>query len=140
MSGHYCPDTCRIIRSSSPYLLGILNSRLIWFVIRHTVPPFRGNYRRLYGPLFENIPVFVPDFDDPGDSSRHDSLEALVGLMLILQMRSAETNDLSEKTGYHQDIMELDCRIDAIVYELYRLTPEEIMIVEKDTAGEKPSC
>ncbi|MCE5297678.1 MAG: Eco57I restriction-modification methylase domain-containing protein [Methanoregulaceae archaeon] len=140
VSGHYCPDTCRIIGSSSPYLLSILNSRLIWFVIRNTVPPFRGDYRRLYGPLFEHIPVFVPDFDDRAESARHDSLEALVGRVLLIRKRSAETNDIRKKTLYRQQIMELDRRIDGIVYELYRLSPEEIMIVEKDTPGEEPSC
>jgi hypothetical protein len=139
-SGHYCASTCRIISSSSPYLLGILNSRLIWFIIRQTIPPIRGEYRRLYGSRFETIPVFVPDFDDPGELSRHNSLEALVGRLLLLRKRSAETNDIRAKTLYQQQITELDRLIDGIVYELYRLTPEEIMIVEKDTAGEEPSC
>lgn len=140
LAGHYCPDTCRIIRSSSLYLLGILNSRLIWFLIRQTVPPFRGDYRRLFGPLFENIPVFVPDFDDPAEAARHDSLEVLVGQMLIIGKRFAETNDTREKTMSRQKIAELDRQIDDIVYELYRLTPEEVMIVEMDKTSREPSC
>jgi hypothetical protein len=133
-SGHYCPDTCRIISTSSLYLLGILNSRLTWFFIRQTLPQFRGDCRKLYGHHFENIPVFVPDFEDPDDTARHDALEALVQQMLTLQERSARLKDSGDAPRYRLQIAELDRRIDAIVYDLYGLTPDEIRIVEDASA------
>jgi hypothetical protein len=140
ISGCYCPDTCRILSSASLYLLGLLNSRLIRFIIRQTLPPSNGDYRRLYGHHFENIPVFVPDFDDVRDKSLHDSLEALVQEMLTVQERYAETDDTGDETIYRHQIRELDRRIDAIVYDLYRLTPEEIRIVEKNSGNQEKSC
>jgi hypothetical protein len=138
-SGHYLPDSCRFIRSSSPYLLGILNSRLIWFFIRQTVPPFRGDYRKFCGRHFENIPIFVPDFDHPGDTSWHDSLEALVMQMIGIQKRAAETDNVPEKDRYREQIRELDERIDMIVCDLYALTPEERLVMHKETADWHPS-
>ncbi len=139
MAGHYCPDTCRIISTSSLYLLGILNSRLTWFFIRQTLPQVRGDCRKLSGPQFENIPVFVPDFEDPDDTGRHDALEALVQQMLTLQERSARTNDSGDVQRYRLQIAELDRRIDAIVYDLYGLTPDEIRIVEDASARDATS-
>ena len=138
-SGHYLLDSCRFIRSSSPYLLGILNSRLIWFFIRQAIPPFRGEYRRFYGRHFENIPIFVPDFDDPGDIRRHDSLEALVMQMIGIQKTAAETDDVAEKGRCREQIRELDQRIDTIVCDLYALTPEERRVMQRETAGRDPS-
>jgi len=130
-SGHYCPDTCRIISTSSLYLLGILNSRLTGFFLRQTLPQVRGDRRKLHGHQCENIPVFVPDFEDPDDTRRHDALEALVQQMLTLQERFARTNDSGDASRYRLQIAELDRRIDAIVYDLYGLTPDEIRIVEE---------
>jgi hypothetical protein len=138
-SGHYCLDSCRFIRSSSSYLLGILNSRLIWFFIRQTVPPFRGDYRRFYGRHFENIPIFVPDFDDPGDTSRHDSLETLVMEMTGIQKIAAQTDDGPEKGRYWEHIRELDEQIDTIVCDLYALTPAERLVIKEETAERDPS-
>jgi hypothetical protein len=139
-SGHYCLDSCRFIRSSSPYLLGILNSRLIRFFIRQTVPPFRGEYRRFYGRHFENIPIFVPDFDDPRDTSRHDTLEALVMQMIGIQKIAAKTGDVPEKNRCREQIRELDQRIDTIVCDLYALTPEERLVIQRETMDRDPSC
>ncbi|MDD1705761.1 MAG: hypothetical protein LUQ12_01835, partial [Methanoregulaceae archaeon] len=138
-SGHYLLDSCRFIRSSSPYLLGILNSRLIWFYIRQTVPPFRGDYRRFYGRNFENIPIFVPDFDDPGDTLRHDSLEALVMQMIGIQKIAAVTDNVLEKGRYREQIRGLDQRINTIVCDLYALTPEERLVIQRETTGSDSS-
>ncbi len=91
------------------------------------------------GPQFENIPVFVPDFEDPDDTGRHDALEALVQQMLTLQERSARTNDSGDVQRYRLQIAELDRRIDAIVYDLYGLTPDEIRIVEDASARDATS-
>ena len=133
--GHYCPHTCGLILSSSLYLLGILNSRLMWFFISQTLPPFRGDYRRLYGPLFENIPVYVPDFEDREDAIRHDSVEVMVRQMLALHQMVNETEDPVKKAVYWQQIRDRDHKIDLLVYDLYRLTPYEIRIVETATSG-----
>ena len=60
--------------------------------------------------------------------------------MLSFQTRYAETDDPREKKICRRHITELDGRIDAVVYELYRITPDEILIAERDMAGKEQSC
>ena len=55
---------------------------------------------------------------------------SLVDQMLTTQKRLHETNSPIEKKQYQQEADILDKQIDALVYELYELTPEEIRIVE----------
>ena len=48
--------------------------------------------------------------------------------------------DTGDETLCRHQIKELDRRIDAIVYDLYRLTSEEIMIVEKNSGSQAKTC
>jgi len=133
--GHYCPDTCCIILSSSLYLLGLLNSRLIWFLIKETLPSLPGGYRKLCGPLFENIPIYVPDFENREDVTRHDTIETMVRQMIALYGKISEMEDPAIKATYWKQIGEIDHAIDHLVYDLYQLTPDEIRIIEKAVSG-----
>lgn len=135
--GLSCPGRCQVIGSSSLYLLGILNSSLIRFFMRQTLPPFRGGLRRFSGSTFESIPIFIPDFDDPRDATHHDCIEALVQQMLIMQRKSIETDDPGDKLRCQHQIRELDCHIDTVVCDLYHLTPGEIRITGQDFGGEE---
>jgi len=59
----------------------------------------------------------------PADKSRHDKL---VGLMPKLRAATAD----SEKATLQKAVTATDQQIDALVYELYGLTPEELALVE----------
>lgn len=134
-TGHYCPDTCCMVISSSLYLLGLLNSRLIWFLINETLPPLPGGYRKLWGPSFENIPIYVPDFENREDVAIHDTIETLVRQMIALHRKISEIEDPTIKATYWKQIGEIDHAIDHLVYDLYQLTPGEIGIIEKAVSG-----
>jgi hypothetical protein len=58
---------------------------------------------------------------------------ALVERMLELHRKLATTTIPADKTLYQRQIVATDCQIDALVYELYGLTEEEIKIVEDAT-------
>ena len=64
--------------------------------------------------------------------ARHDRLVALVEEMLRLQREkaAAEARLLDSRHDLARQIERLDAQIDALVYELYGLTEEEIAIVE----------
>ncbi|NLH25213.1 MAG: hypothetical protein GX472_02385 [Methanomicrobiales archaeon] len=134
-TGHYCPDTCGIIHSSSLYLLGLLNSRLIWFLIKETLPPLPGGYRNLCSPFFENIPIYVPDFENREEVTRHDTIETMVRQMIALYGKISEMEDPAIKAPYRKQIGEIDHAIDHLVYDLYHLTSGEIRIIEKAASG-----
>ena len=70
------------------------------------------------------------NFSDPADKSRHDTMVALVERMLTLHKQPGEVKTDHEKTLLDRQIEATDKQIDALVYELYGLTEEEIGIVE----------
>ena len=126
-----------IMPRDDKYLAGILGSRLAQFFgkaygvrIPHgSSPPARV--------VPKNFPVYVPDFDDPADSARHDRMVALVTQMLDLHKRLHETTLEHEKTVIQRQIEATDREIDELVYQLYGLTEEERRIVEEGMGGEK---
>ena len=60
--------------------------------------------------------------------ARHDKMVALVGRMLELHTRKAGAE--SEVERVQRLIDDTDAQIDALVYELYGLTEEEVRVVE----------
>jgi hypothetical protein len=50
--------------------------------------------------------------------------------MLDLHQRSAAAKTPQEKTALQRQVIATDTQIDRLVYDLYGLTQEEIMIVE----------
>jgi hypothetical protein len=117
---------------SSLFVLGLLNSRLLDFYLKSISSPFRQGYYAYNKQYIEHLPIRRINFDDPADKQRHDVMVALVEEMLQLQKDHAEAE--REKWD-KRDILkrrtdDVDIQIDALVYELYGLTDEEIKIVE----------
>ena len=78
----------------------------------------------------KELPIRTIDFNDPADVQRHDRMVALVESMLALHRQLAAARSPQEKELLQRQIAFTDREIDALVYELYGLTEEEIKIVE----------
>jgi hypothetical protein len=76
----------------------------------------------------------IPDFDKIAEKSRHDKIVTIVSQMLSLREYLARAGTDQERRLVQQEIDATDVRIDALVYEVYGLTPEEITIVEESAA------
>ena len=78
----------------------------------------------------ETFPIPDTDFTNSQDKARHDRMVSLVDQMLLLnkQLQTAKTDH--EKTSLQRQIDVTDKQIDLLVYLLYRLTEDEIRIVE----------
>lgn len=76
------------------------------------------------------IPIRIIDFSDAADKARHDKMGTLVERMLALHKQKANVKTDHEKNLVERQIEATDKQIDALVYELYGLTEEEISIVE----------
>ena len=63
---------------------------------------------------------------------RHDRMVALAAEMLRLQRERPQAETLKEERRHDmaRQVVQLDAQIDALVYELYGLTEEEIALVE----------
>ena len=71
------------------------------------------------------------DPSDPADVARHDRMVSLVETMLDLNRRLAGARMGQDKIFISREIEATDARIDALVYELYGLSEEEIALIER---------
>jgi hypothetical protein len=85
---------------------------------------------RYHPPSFFTSGVRTINFADPADKARPDRMVALVMQMLELNKRLQDAKLEHEKTLLSRQVEATDAAIDALVYELYGLTEEEIGIVE----------
>ena len=130
--GLYFSNTVYFIPSNSLYLLGLLNSKLLWFIIRGLSNALRGGMWRfrLFSGHIERLPIRRINFSDPADKGRHDTMVQFVESMLTLHKHKAAAQTQPEQELLQRQIEITDRQIDALVYELYELTPVEIAIVE----------
>ncbi len=120
-------------RSSVPYtleyILGILNSRLLKSYVEFTVTGGANLTIRLSNAIMRSLPIRKIDFDNPADVRMHNEMVELVDEMLErhrqLPGSTGEGRRLTERL-----IETVDEEIDALVYELYGLSEDEIKIVE----------
>ena len=110
------------------YLLGLINSRVATFYLQMML----GMAIEINPETARQLPIRRINFDDPADVARHDRMVEMVEEMLRLQKEHAEAEALKEDRRHDlaRRIERLDAEIDALVYELYELTEEEIGVVE----------
>jgi hypothetical protein len=114
-------------RLRAEYILGVLNSRLLFWRLRQMSNLFRGGWITCTKQYFGELPIAIPD------SKHHDALVAKVEQMLAAKEALAEAWTSKDKNFYEQKCDALDRQIDRLVYDLYGLTEEEIAIVEGAT-------
>jgi hypothetical protein len=142
LKGRLCPmasggftitldPSCRL---SPQYVLGILNSTLLFWRLRSMSNIFRGGWISCTKQYFGELPIRHIRFTDPADKSRHDRMVQLVTRILDLHQKLPVTKLPTDKTRLQREIAATDAQIDALVYQLYALTPEEIQLVESATA------
>lgn len=110
------------------YLLGILNSKVLWWYLSNTGTTLRGGYFRFKTNYLAPFPVRTINFSNSTDKARHDKMVSLVGRMLALHKRSPRTPQ--EQEIVQREIESTDQQIDTLVYELYGLMNDEIRIIE----------
>ena len=113
-SGMYSNDKTSIIPITDFYLLGLLNSKTVDFVLRQISSSKRGGY-------FEYKPVYVsalPIIAKP-DAGTKEKIISLVTRILAAKQSSPSA-----------DTSALEAEVDGLVYGLYGLGEEEIGIVE----------
>ncbi|MFH1336595.1 MAG: restriction endonuclease subunit R, partial [Candidatus Zixiibacteriota bacterium] len=100
------------------YLLGLLNSKLLWWFIQQTAAAKQGGF-------FEFKPMYVSQ-TPISTTSAHQPVEALVDQILAI----TKDDDYVSDPAKQAKVKELERQIDRMVYELYGLTPEESAVVE----------
>jgi hypothetical protein len=121
-----------IIPTNDRWLLGILNSKLIEFLMKLWAIYRRGGYLEYKVQYLQKIPIHKIDFENKKDKSHYDQMVAYVETMLELNKKLPKVKTEHEQTVIQRQIDSTDRKIDKLVYELYDLTEEEIKIVEEN--------
>jgi SAM-dependent methyltransferase len=113
------------------YLLGILNSRLMTFYHRKKyLDEFKMRFQKILIKDCRRFPIRTIDFTHAADKTAHDRMVKLVDTMLQLHPRLVAAQAAHDRDLIQRQIDATDQQIDALVYQLYGLTAEEIKIVE----------
>ncbi|KKN15720.1 hypothetical protein LCGC14_0983100 [marine sediment metagenome] len=113
-------DKAWFIPSPPDGLLGLLNSKVVWFFLDQLVPKLQGGAFELRSPYMRQIPVPALS-DDLVDRTNR-----------IIELASANESNKQEQWQLEQEI-------DEIVVGLYGLTSEEEVIIDEavDAAGNR---
>jgi len=90
---------------------------------RKTFPKIKGTYLKRTADC-------VARFLRSADRARHDRLVGLVDKMLAMSPKLRAAKSDAERQTLQNAVTATDQQIDALVYDLYGLTPEEIKLVE----------
>ena len=117
--------------TSPRYLLGLLNSSLLFAYLRSMSNIFRGGWITCTKQYAGKLPIRPINFSDPTDKARHDKMVVLVDRMLELNKKKHSGKLApSELDRVEREIGATDAEIDELVYGLYDITEEERAIVE----------
>jgi len=111
-------------RISYKNLCGILNSKLIQFIIFNISSSLRGGFYSYENKYLKQLPIPIPS------STLRKDIDSLVTIIINLFSDLNNITLESERTQFQTKIDYCEDRINKIVYELYGLTEEEIKIVE----------
>jgi hypothetical protein len=106
------------------YLLGLLNSKLIMFYYRNTAQVLSNEATRGFSIYVEQLPI--PPIT-PQNQHLADQIVQRVDQILSL----TQSPDFETSQEKQEKVKELEREIDQLVYKLYGLTEEEIMVVEE---------
>lgn len=128
--GGYAISLNQEINISYYYLLGLLNSKVLEFILKKTSTPFRGGYFALNRQYIKELPIQLVDISKPKEKAQHDQIVLYVESMLGLHMRKLEVKSRNEQEIINRQIKSLDVQIDRLVFELYELNKDQIAIIE----------
>jgi hypothetical protein len=112
------------------YFTGLLNSRLLDWVMKMVSTPFHGGYFAANKQFLVQLPICALDLIDTKDKGKHDKMVSLVDSMQTLHKQLSAAKSESQKDVIQRQIDATDAEIDRLVYDLYGLTKDEIAIVQ----------
>jgi len=127
-NNYYSNQKSFIISVRDLYLLGIMNSKIMMFFFKTTIPKLRGDFYEPGFVFMKDFPVHEIDRTSKNIVVQHDRIVMHVNHMLDLHKRTPSMPQEQERLT--REIQSTDREIDKLVYELYGLTDGEIKILE----------
>ena len=114
------------------YVLGLVNSRLLFWNLRQISNKFRGGWITCTKQYFGTLPVFVVDPGSTGAESTRDQVILLVEHAVGLKAKLDGAGTSHGKGLLEQELAATERRLDGVVYALYGLSDSQIELVEND--------
>jgi Eco57I restriction-modification methylase/TaqI-like C-terminal specificity domain len=131
-SGGFSVTVSNACQLNPKYVLGLLNSRLIFWKLQQLSNLFRGGWITCTKQYFGQLPIRTINFSDPNEKAQHDRIVRLVEQQLIAKQQIMSSYTDRDRNLYERKGADLDREIDKLTYELYELTHEEIDFIESD--------
>jgi len=112
------------------YMLGLFNSRLLNVFYTRFLKSTKKVFSEIQARQVAQLPVPDIDLSKSPDRARHDRLVGLVDKMLALVPKLRLARSEAERQTLQNAVTATDQQIDALIYELYGLTEDEIKLVE----------
>ena len=120
--------------SISPlYVLGLLNSRLLFWNLRIISNKFRGGWVTCTKQYFGRLPIRLLDLTDRQGKSSYERMVKIVEGAITLRRQLSAARIPHDQTVIQRQIAVVEQQIDRLVYDLYGLTDDEIKMVEEQT-------
>jgi hypothetical protein len=119
---------------STNWLLGLLNSQLLEWVIKQTSTQMRGGYYSFESRFIAPLPIPKLDLQKSSDRKQHDDIVSLVNQLLVGYVALHPVTLASAREQAQGRLRHLERRLDALVYVLYGLTEAEITHVAYKTS------
>ena len=112
------------------FLIGILNSKLMSFYLQQKLITNAQGFPQILMWQLDQLPIRLLNLDYDIEQQSHNQFIANVNQFIESQKQLQIAKTESEKEYLEKKCSIIDKQIDQLVYELYRLTEEEIKIVE----------
>jgi hypothetical protein len=125
----YSNDKTSIIPTDDLYVLGLLNSKCLDFVVHQIASTKQGGF-------YEYKPMYVSQLHIVNEHSmftqKRESIERLVQQIMLYNIELNKRLTTNEQGFYNKQIELSDRMIDQLVFELYELTDDEIQLIENE--------
>lgn len=122
VQGQYSTNTTYFIPTADLFLLGVMNSSLIHFLIARMSTSIQGGYFRFFRQYLLTLPILY-------DKKQSAAIAAQVQLLLDLHHQLATATGL-QASQLADRIAHVEGKVDGLVYALYGLSEEEVRVVE----------
>lgn len=116
------------LKINPQYLVGLLNSNLLDFMVKKVSTRFSGGFFAYNKQYIESLPIIIPS--DKHKESIASQITAMVEKISSIY-REIDLSDSSKKELLNREAKVYEEKIDQLVYELYGITNEEREVIEK---------
>ena len=128
--GIFSNDKSSIIAGADLYLLGLLNSNVLDYVMHSISSTKQGGFYE-YKPMYvAQLPIPTLNLQNSQEREQREQMERLVEQRMELQKKLDEAISEQDRERHQRSISRAEREINKLAYALYGLTEEEMAMVE----------